>query len=46
MIAFASVDLPEPLGPIRAWICTLVDGQVEALEDRLVAGADMKISDF
>src|SRR5918996_3168492 len=23
MIALASVDLPEPLGPIRAWICPL-----------------------
>src|SRR3954447_10062196 len=23
MIAFASVDLPEPLGPIRAWISPL-----------------------
>ena len=36
MIAFARVDLPEPFGPISAWISPRADLEVEALEDLLV----------
>ena len=46
MIALARVDLPEPLGPIRAWISPLLDGQIQAAQDLLLAGADVKVSDL
>ena len=46
MIALASVDLPEPLGPMSAWISPLVDGQVQALEDLLVPGLDVEVADL
>ena len=37
MIAFASVDLPDPFGPISAWNSPGADVQVDPLEDLLVA---------
>ena len=46
MIVFASVDLPEPLGPISAWISPLRDGQVEPAEDLLLAGADVEVANL
>ena len=46
MIALASVDLPEPLGPISAWISPGRDGQVHALEDLLVLGLDVEVLDL
>ena len=46
MIALASVDLPEPLGPISAWISPRADGEVDALEDLLVAGGDVQVLDL
>ena len=46
MTALASVDLPEPLGPISAWISPLLDRQVEPAQDLLLTRADMKVSDL
>ena len=46
MIALASVDLPDPLGPISAWISPGADRQVEPAQDLLVTGADVKVSDL
>ena len=46
MTALARVDLPEPLGPIRAWISPLPTRQVEAAQDLLVTGADVEVSDL
>ena len=46
MIALASVDLPEPFGPIRAWISPLLDLEVETLEDLLVLDADVQVADL
>jgi hypothetical protein len=42
----ASVDLPEPLGPISAWISPAVDGEVDAFEDRLAVGGGMEVFDL
>ena len=46
MIALASVDLPDPLGPISAWISPFRRPQVEAAQDLLFAGADVEVSDL
>ena len=46
MIALASVDLPEPFGPISAWISPGADVQVDPLEDLLVAGGDVQVLDL
>ncbi len=46
MTAFASVDLPEPFGPISAWICALVDAQLESAQDLLLACAHVQISNL
>ena len=43
MIAFASVDLPEPFGPISAWTSPRLDLEVEALEDLLVLGGHVQV---
>ena len=44
MIALASVDLPEPFGPISAWISPAIDGQIDAPQDLLLTRADVKVS--
>ena len=46
MITLASVDLPEPFGPISAWISPPPTAQVYAAQDLLLARAHMKVSDL
>ena len=43
MIALASVDLPDPFGPISAWTLPLLDLEVEPLEDLLALGAYVQV---
>ena len=46
MIALASVDLPEPFGPHQRVDLAAADGQVDAAQDLVLAGAHMKVSDL
>ena len=46
MIALASVDLPEPFGPIRAWISPRATVEVDPLEDLLVLGGHVQVLDL
>ena len=46
MIALASVDLPEPLGPISAWNSPERTRRSTPLEDLLVAGRDVQVLDL
>ena len=46
MIALASVDLPEPFGPISAWISPLPTAQVQPAQDLLLTGPDVKVSNL
>ena len=42
----ASVDLPAPLGPMRAWISPAPDGQVDAAQDGAVLGRHVEVPDL
>ena len=46
MIALARVDLPDPFGPIRAWIDALLDVEADALEDLLALGGHVQVADL
>ena len=46
MTTFASVDLPEPFGPIRAWISPLPTARSRPLRISLLAGADVEVADL
>ena len=46
MTTLASVDLPEPFGPISAWISPARHREVDALEDLLVARLGVEVLDL
>ena len=43
---FASVDLPEPFGPISAWTSPRRDVEVDASEDLALLDAHVQVSDL
>ena len=46
MIVLASVDLPEPFGPISAWVSPLPTFEVDAVEDLELLRADVQVLDL
>ena len=46
MMALASVDLPEPLGPIRAWISPSRTVRSTPLRICLSLGLDVEVADL
>ena len=44
-MVLASVDLPEPFGPIRAWISPFFTLEVDATEDLPLFRADVEVLD-